>query len=136
MATNPKRKKPTRKPLPMTSAQKAARQALVRADVLGLEAARSRVESISKGAIGGLRLRSAGSLDQYLIAKPEGDKMPRLPALPKAPKPGTYTPPTRRTAPRKKAPTRKPTTRRKRTTTPPPTTYTPPKPRTGGYIIR
>ena len=66
------RKKP---PIPQSSDAKAARQAIIQADLLGIEADRARLAELSKGSYGGMALRSGGSsIARYRIGKPKADK--------------------------------------------------------------
>lgn len=66
MAT--KRKTTTR--VPMSAAAKAARKALIQADLMSLEAGQARVAGLAKGAYGSPVLRSAGSAisSRYLLS--------------------------------------------------------------------
>ncbi len=95
-----KRKKGKRR-APVTSATSAARQAIIQADVLGVEANRARTSEATKGAFGPRRLRAAGSLSQYLIGAPGGSP-PRLPKSPRPPRPPRQRRPKRQTPPPKK----------------------------------
>ena len=71
-------KKPKKKPsIPQSSEAKAARQALIQADLLGLASDRSRLAELSRGAYsGGPRLRAGGTeiSSRYRIGDPKADK--------------------------------------------------------------
>jgi len=107
------KKKPTKKKqkkkIPQTSDIKAARQALIQADLLGFEANRAELATVSKGAFAGVRLRAGGSgYSRYRIGKPKADKGSGYKPLKPPKPPRTSSPsrkaPTTRTAPKKTAP--------------------------------
>jgi hypothetical protein len=70
-----KQRKRTR--IPQSSEAKAARQALVQADLIGWESDRARLSQLSRGAYGGApALRRSGSIvgSRYRIGRPPADK--------------------------------------------------------------
>jgi hypothetical protein len=78
-------RKPTRKPvkkpkkpyIPQSAEAKAARQAIIMADLMGIEGDRARLSELSQGAyMGAPRLRSSGSsiASRYRIGTPKADK--------------------------------------------------------------
>jgi hypothetical protein len=70
-------KKKKKKRIPQSSEAKAARQALIMADLIGWESDRARLASLTKGAYtGSPSLRSGGSVigSRYRVGKPRADK--------------------------------------------------------------
>lgn len=122
-ATKPRSNKTQRKPkkldkAPITDLTMGARQQLIAADVLSLEATRMRMAQATKGAFGSRSLRAAGSTSNYMIGSsgPSNLKLPKQSKPPRAPKAGrSNRPPTRRLPPAQqtapKAPPRKVTVR-------------------------
>jgi len=119
----------------VTAATASARQALIQADLLGLEGTRSRVGGATKGTFGGSRsLRASGDLSSYTIGE---FKMPRIkqPKPPKMPPKAKPRKPQRPPAPKPPTPKPKPAPKPKPRPKPKPTPKPKPKPPTNRQTL-